>query len=92
MAEQLVNGVIEGTYPDVRAIAVYHKGALRLEEYFYGYDRDRPHPMRSLSKSVVTLLAGVAVDRGLLPANEPVLARLGYAAYQHPDARKARVT
>jgi CubicO group peptidase (beta-lactamase class C family) len=92
VAEQLVNGVIEGTYPDVRAIAVYHKGALRLEEYFYGYDRDRPHQMRSLTKSVITLLAGVAVDRRLLPANEPVLAKLGYAAYQHPDARKARVT
>src|SRR5690606_5212175 len=29
---------------------------------------------------------------GLLPADEPVLARLGYADHQHPDPRKARVT
>jgi CubicO group peptidase (beta-lactamase class C family) len=92
VAEQLVNGVIDGTYPDVRAIAVFHKGALLLEEYFYGYNRDRPHQMRSLTKSVISLLAGVAVDRGLLRADEPVLARLGYAAYKNPDERKARVT
>ena len=49
VAERLVNGIINGTYPDVRAILAYHKGALRLEEYFYGYDRDRPHQVISES-------------------------------------------
>ncbi len=92
VAEQLVNGVIDGTYADVHSILVYHKGALLLEEYFYGYDRDRSHEMRSLTKSVISLLAGAAVDRGLLRADEPVLARLGYPAYDHPDPRKAKVT
>lgn len=92
VAERLVNGVIDGTYPDVRSILVYSKGALLLEGYFYGYDRDRPHQMRSLTKSVISLLAGAAVDRGLLRADEPALARLGYSAYEHPDPRKGRVT
>lgn len=90
--ERLVNGVAHGTYPNVRSILVYHRGALILEEYFYGYDRTRPHQMRSFTKSVISLLAGVAVDRGLLRADEPVLARLGYAAYEHPDRRKAQIT
>ena len=71
---------------------LYHRGRMVLEEYFYGYDRDRPHQMRSLTKSVISLLAGAAVDRGLLRADEPVLARLGYAAYENPDPRKAKVT
>jgi CubicO group peptidase (beta-lactamase class C family) len=92
VAERLVNGVIGGAYPEVRSILVYHKGALRLEEYFYGYDRDRPHPMRSLTKSVISLLAGAAVDRGLLRADEPALEKLGYKVYENPDPRKARVT
>jgi CubicO group peptidase (beta-lactamase class C family) len=92
VAEQLVNGVIDGTYPDVHSILVYRKGALLLEEYFYGFDRDRPNEMRSLTKSVISLLAGVAVDRQLLRADEPVLARLGYPAYGNPDPRKAEVT
>lgn len=92
VAEQLVNGIIDGTYPDVRAIAVYRSGALVLEEYFYGYDRDRPHQMRSLTKSVISLLAGAAIDQGLLRPDEAVLARLGYPSYANPDSRKARVT
>jgi CubicO group peptidase (beta-lactamase class C family) len=92
VAERLVRGVVDGTYPDVRSILVHHRGALVLEEYFYGFDRDRPHQMRSLTKSVISLLAGAAVDRGLLRADEPALHRLGYASYDNPDPRKARVT
>jgi CubicO group peptidase (beta-lactamase class C family) len=92
LAEQIVTGVLDGTYPDVRAIAVHHQGALVLEEYFYGYDRERPHQMRSLTKSVTSLLAGAAVDRGLLRADEPAIARLGYASIANPDPRKERIT
>jgi CubicO group peptidase (beta-lactamase class C family) len=92
VAERLVNGVVDGTYADVRSILVHRRGALVLEEYFYGYDRDRPHSMRSLTKSVIALLAGAAVDRGLLRADEPVLGRLGHATFANPDPRKAKVT
>jgi CubicO group peptidase (beta-lactamase class C family) len=48
--------------------------------------------MRSLTKSVISLLAGAAVDRGLLRPDEPVLAKLGYSTYKNPDSRKAKVT
>lgn len=92
IAKQVVNGVLDGTYPDVRAVAVHHRGVLVLEEYFYGYDRDRPHQMRSLTKSVISLLAGAAVERGLLSADEPVVPRLGYASIANPDPRKDRIT
>jgi CubicO group peptidase (beta-lactamase class C family) len=92
VAEQLVNGVITNTYADVRSILVYRKGALLLEEYFYGFDRHRPHGMRSFTKSVISLLAGAAIDRGLLRSDEPALARLGYSTVRNPDPRKARVT
>ena len=91
-AERLVRGVIDGTYPDVRSILVYQGGALRLEEYFYGYDRDRPHQMRSFTKSVIALLAGAVVDRGTIRADQPVLGLLGYGSYANPDPRKDRVT
>ncbi|HKS54574.1 MAG TPA: serine hydrolase [Steroidobacteraceae bacterium] len=92
VAERLVQGVIDGAYPDVRSILVYHQGALRLEEYFYTFTRDRPHEMRSLTKSVIALLAGAAVDRGLLRADEPALARLRYPQPKNPDPRKEQVT
>jgi CubicO group peptidase (beta-lactamase class C family) len=92
VAAQIVHGVIDGTYPDVRSVLIYRRNALVVEEYFYGYDRNRPHQMRSLTKSVISLLAGAAVDRGLLRLDEPVLSRLGYTSIANPDPRKARIT
>lgn len=84
VAERLVNGVIDGAYPDVRSILIYHKGALRLEEYFYGYDRDRPHQMRSLTKSVISLLAGVAIDKGCSAPTSPCLGNEAGAPVNRP--------
>lgn len=95
-ARRLVAGVLDGTWPDVHAVLLYHGGRLVLEEYFYGYGPERPHQLRSATKSVVSAVAGAAVGRGLLRgADEPVLPRLPYgplAAYAHPDPRKARLT
>ncbi|HEY0930257.1 MAG TPA: serine hydrolase [Gemmatimonas sp.] len=92
VAARLVDGVIDGVYPDVRALLVYHKGVLVLDEYFYGYDRDRPHQMRSLTKSVVAMTTGAAVDRRMSALDDRMLDRLGYQTTANPDPRKARIT
>ena len=64
-----------------------------MEEYFYGYNVKRPHQLRSATKSVVSTLAGIAVDRGALSGTgEAVLPRMSYASYDHPDPRKAAMT
>jgi CubicO group peptidase (beta-lactamase class C family) len=70
-----------------------HHGRLVMEEYFYGYTAARTHQMRSATKSVVSTLAGIAIDRGALPGvNEPVAPHLAYTAYANPDPRKAKIT
>jgi CubicO group peptidase (beta-lactamase class C family) len=90
---RLIRRVIDGSYPDVHGILVYRGGKLVVEEYFYGYDRDRPHQMRSASKSVVSALVGIAIDRGALAGDgERVTARLPYARYANSDPRKDSLT
>jgi CubicO group peptidase (beta-lactamase class C family) len=91
--ERVVQGVLDGTWPDVHSVLVYHQGRLILEEYFYGYRAERPHQMRSATKSVVSALAGIAASRpGGTALTSPVLARLPYTAYDHPDPRKQQIT
>lgn len=92
IAEQLVGGVLDGRYPDVHSILVHRGDRLLLEEYFYGYDRQRRHQMRSLTKSVVALLAGVAVGKGRIRTDEAMLQRLDYASPLNPDPRKDQIT
>jgi CubicO group peptidase (beta-lactamase class C family) len=65
-ASALVDGVVSGRFPNVHSILVHHRGRLILEEYFHGFDRDRPHQMRSLTKGLIAMVAGAAVDRNRL--------------------------
>ena len=92
-AARLVARVVDGTYPDVHAILVYHHRRLVVEEYFYGYDRDRQHEMRSLTKSVVSALAGIAIDQGRIEGDTALVTKLlPYEHYANPDPRKDRLT
>lgn len=93
VANAIVRGVTDGTYPDLHGVLVYRGGRLVLEEYFHGYHRDRPHQMRSATKSVVSALVGIAVGRGALAGEqENVLARLPYADYANPHPQKHALT
>jgi len=92
-ANAIVRGVLDGTYKDVHSVLLYQHGKLVMEEYFYGYSAERTHQLRSATKSVVSALAGVAVDRGVLTgADEAVLPQMSYASFGNPDPRKAKIT
>jgi CubicO group peptidase (beta-lactamase class C family) len=92
-ANTIVRGILDGTYKDVHSVLLYQHGRLVLEEYFYGYNVQRQHQLRSATKSVVSALAGIAVDRGAFTgANEPVLPHMAYSSYAAPDPRKSGIT
>lgn len=91
--ERAVQGVLDGSWPDVHSVLVHHRGRLVLEEYFYGYHAERPHQMRSATKSVVGALAGIASLReGAPQPGSAVLRRLPYEQLANPDPRKAGIT
>lgn len=92
-ANAIVRGILAGSYRDVHSVLLYQRGKLVMEEYFYGYDVQRPHQLRSATKSVVSALAGIAVDHGVLSGvNEKVLPQMHYASYGNPDPRKGAMT
>jgi CubicO group peptidase (beta-lactamase class C family) len=92
-ANAIVRAILDGSYKDVHSVLLYQHGKLVLEEYFYGYSVSRPHQLRSATKSVVSALAGIAIDRGAIPSvDERVLPRLTYSSYENPDPRKATMT
>jgi len=92
-AEAIVRAILDGTYKDVHSVLLYQHGKLVMEEYFYGYSVQRTHQLRSATKSVVSALAGIAVDQGALSgASQRVLPEMSYASYANPDSRKAGMT
>jgi CubicO group peptidase (beta-lactamase class C family) len=92
-ANAIVRGILDGTFKDVHSVLLYQRGNLVMEEYFYGYSVQRPHQLRSATKSVVSALAGIGIDRGALTGvDERVLPQMSYANYANPDPRKAAMT
>jgi CubicO group peptidase (beta-lactamase class C family) len=78
---------LQATNADVHSVVIVRHGKLVFEQYFPGYDAPwgQPegqfnfdattlHDMRSVSKSVVSLLVGIAIDRKLIASvDEPVV-------------------
>ena len=78
---------LKETEANVHAVVIVRHGRLVFEQYFPGYDEPwgqgdgqydfdatTKHDMRSASKSVISLLVGIAIDRKLIAgADEPVV-------------------
>jgi CubicO group peptidase (beta-lactamase class C family) len=60
--------------PYVHGILVARHGKLVVEEYFYGFHRNKPHDTRSASKSLTATLVGAAILNGakLVPSTTRV--------------------
>ncbi|MBW7967156.1 serine hydrolase [Bradyrhizobium sp. BR 10261] len=64
-------GVVDGKLPNVDSIVVVRHGAVVYERYFNypnhsSFDATVKHDGNSMTKSVVSLLVGIAMDRGLI--------------------------
>lgn len=90
----MTEAVYSEAFPNLHSVLIYQDDALVFEEYFYEFDRDTPHQMRSATKTLMALLVGAAVDRGLVPSiDDPVLPWFAeYDGLAHPDARKSAIT
>lgn len=95
LGEKLDAGIRAGLLRDIHAVVVGRGDGLVLERYFTGGDADwgRPlgtvafgpdtlHDLRSVTKSIVGLLYGIALERGLVPPPEaPLMAQFA----EYPD-------
>lgn len=80
--------------PYVQSLLIARHGRLVLDEYFNGYDADRPHDVRSAGKSVTTLLAGRAIEDGAAFSPDTRVAAIlaNYLPFDNDDSRKEAIT
>ncbi|MDW3193684.1 MAG: serine hydrolase [Cytophagales bacterium] len=58
---------------EIHSVVVIHKNQLIIEEYFDGYTVDQPHDLRSVTKSIRSLLLGIALDQGFIKSiDDPI--------------------
>lgn len=91
----MVREIIRGAYPGVHSVLVAKDGRLVVEEYFYEFDRETPHQLRSATKSVVSALVGIAIDRGIIESTDAlVIPRFSneYSSIEHLTPAKEQMT
>jgi CubicO group peptidase (beta-lactamase class C family) len=71
---EMTKKIIDGTYPNVHSVLIIKDGKLVFEEYFYEYKRSKLHELRSATKSIVSALTGIAIEKGFIKSkNEAIL-------------------
>ena len=106
LREKLDAGVYAGLLNGLHSVVIARSGGLVFERYYKGRDESwgRPlgevafapetlHDLRSVTKSVVGLLYGIALDRKLVPPPEaPLLAQFPEYPDLAADPQRARLT
>ena len=91
---RLVLAVSNGDLPNTHSVLIARHGELVFEQYFYGFDRETRHDLRSASKTVTSMLIGAAIDADRLPGTDvqalPYFPR--YRQLANWDPRKAQIT
>lgn len=77
--------------PRLHSLLVSHEGELVLEEYFNGASPSRPANIKSVSKSVISALIGIAIEQGHLNGVDQPIADF-FADQLGTDAGKAEIT
>lgn len=103
LLENMMNDIRAGLYPAVDSISIAKDGALVFDETIRTstelrdtwVDNTDPaiHAMFSVSKSITSLLVGIAIDDGFIAGiDAPYLSLFPYPSYQNPDPRKGDIT
>jgi CubicO group peptidase (beta-lactamase class C family) len=78
--------------PRLHSLLVSHKGQLTLEYYAKGHGPARLANIKSASKSVISTLVGIALERKLIPRLEEPIVRWFPELRNDPDRRKQAIT
>lgn len=78
----------------LHSVLLVKNNQLIIEEYFDGYSEDKPHDLRSTTKSIMSILLGIAIDKGFIESiDDPISKYLkSKVPEKNLDKRKDEIT
>lgn len=93
LLNEMMEKIIDGKYPNVHSILIIKDGNLVFEEYFYEHNKNKLHELRSATKSFVSALTGIAIDKGFIKSkNEKVLSYFPEYLIENNSDNKQNIT
>jgi len=81
-----------GELPRLHSLLASWRGEVVLERYFNGARATRAANVKSVSKSIISALVGVAIERGMVPGPETPIRTYFPEIAKDKDTRKQRIT
>lgn len=70
----LLRKIGQGEFGEINSFLVIKNGKLVVEYYYNGFDRDKLNQLQSCTKSVTSILIGIAIDKGYIKSvNDKVI-------------------
>ncbi len=89
MESDILNDTLIGT----ESVVIAKNGKIIYENYFNGFDVNSPHDMRSASKSISSLIIGIAIDNGIIDnVNNRLYEYIPEKYQQTIDSSKSKIT
>jgi CubicO group peptidase (beta-lactamase class C family) len=93
LLNEMMQKIIDGTYPNVHSVLIIKDGKMVFEEYFYEYDKTKLHELRSATKSFISSLTGIAIEKGYIKSvHEKVLPYFAEYTFKNNSAAKKQIT
>jgi CubicO group peptidase (beta-lactamase class C family) len=92
---KMIEEVVEraDSLPNLRSLIVSHDGNMLAEQAFRGSGLERPTNIKSASKTIMSALVGIAIQRGVLQGiDQPVASILGASIPSDADPRVRQIT
>jgi CubicO group peptidase (beta-lactamase class C family) len=78
--------------PRLQSLLVSHRGTRVLERYFHGHRPDELANIKSVSKSMISALVGIAIERGYIGSVDVSIDEYFPVQLAETDPSKARIT
>ncbi|MBC8179552.1 serine hydrolase [candidate division KSB1 bacterium] len=62
----LMLDILNEKYKHIHSVLLIKNGKLILEEYFFGHNRSKIHSIQSCTKSITSILIGIAIDQKII--------------------------
>lgn len=67
MYNQVIDKLVNDKgYKRMHSLLIIKNGKLVAEDYFYDFDRNTPHDLKSANKTITSILMGIAIDKGFV--------------------------
>ena len=90
-SDELISNDTNAYFQNVDSWIMYYQGEIKFEKYYHGFTKDSLHHIQSQTKSIVSLLTGIAIDQGSIKSEEQLASTWFSEKFSQSDTLKSKV-